>query len=257
VHRIVASLPLFAAALVAAAALAPSAWADPPRRDRYRAELELGPVWQTRNDVRIPGNTGTEFALDDLAGAGPYLGGRVVIDWNAWRRHGLRLTVAPSAFEEVGRLTRPTVFAGGMYAPGVDTTGTWKFNTYRLTWRYWLPHSCRWQSNVGLTVLVRDAKIELRQGATNTRKTDLGVVPLLHLDTEFRLAPRLSLVADLDAAWAPQGRAVDFALKLRYRLNRRWDVSFGYRTVEGGADNDEVFNFAWLHQAVLSVGFGI
>jgi hypothetical protein len=27
----------------------------------------------------------------------------------------------------------------------------------------------------------------------------------------------------------------------------------GYRTVEGGADNDEVYNFAWLHYAVAGV----
>jgi len=30
-------------------------------------------------------------------------------------------------------------------------------------------------------------------------------------------------------------------------------VSAGYRTVEGGADVDEVYNFAWLHYAVGSL----
>jgi len=33
-------------------------------------------------------------------------------------------------------------------------------------------------------------------------------------------------------------------------------VAAGYRTVEGGADVDEVYNFAWLHYAVLSVSYG-
>jgi hypothetical protein len=32
-------------------------------------------------------------------------------------------------------------------------------------------------------------------------------------------------------------------------------VSAGYRTVEGGADVDEVYNFAWLHYAVLSASY--
>lgn len=51
---------------------------------------------------------------------------------------------------------------------------------------------------------------------------------------------------------ADPGRAEDVALKLRYRLNDRLSVAGGYRTVEGGANVDEVYNFAWLHYSVLS-----
>ena len=32
-------------------------------------------------------------------------------------------------------------------------------------------------------------------------------------------------------------------------------LGFGYRTIEGGADNDKVYNFAWLHSVVASIGF--
>jgi hypothetical protein len=32
----------------------------------FRFELEGGTVWQAKNDVRIPGNTGTEFSFKDL-----------------------------------------------------------------------------------------------------------------------------------------------------------------------------------------------
>ncbi len=52
------------------------------------------------------------------------------------------------------------------------------------------------------------------------------------------------------------GRAEDLALKLRYHLHDRLSVAGGYRTVEGGADVDEVYNFAWLHYAVLSARVG-
>lgn len=42
-------------------------------------------------------------------------------------------------------------------------------------------------------------------------------------------------------------------MKLGWQLNPglAWEV--GYRTVEGGADVEEVYNFAWLHYAVTSV----
>ena len=32
-----------------------------------------------------------------------------------------------------------------------------------------------------------------------------------------------------------------------------WTLTAGYRTVEGGADVDEVYTFAWLHYAELGI----
>ena len=37
--------------------------------------------------------------------------------------------------------------------------------------------------------------------------------------------------------------------------SERWTVAAGYRTIEGGADNEDVYTFAWLHSVVASVGF--
>ncbi len=45
---------------------------------------------------------------------------------------------------------------------------------------------------------------------------------------------------------------MDLALKLGYDLNDRWRLTGGYRMVEGGADVDEVYNFAWFHSAIFS-----
>jgi hypothetical protein len=38
-------------------------------------------------------------------------------------------------------------------------------------------------------------------------------------------------------------------------MGERWELAFGYRTIEGGADVEEVYTFAWLHFAVGSVRF--
>jgi len=45
---------------------------------------------------------------------------------------------------------------------------------------------------------------------------------------------------------------VDLALKLAYDFDDSWSVTAGYRTVEGGADTDEVYNFAWFNAFVVS-----
>ncbi len=80
------------------------------------------------------------------------------------------------------------------------------------------------------------------------------MVPLLHLRGDILLGDRWSFLADIEGAGAPQGRAVDATVQLRYTLPSGWRTALGYRTLEGGADNDDVYTFAWLHHALISVG---
>ncbi len=40
----------------------------------------------------------------------------------------------------------------------------------------------------------------------------------------------------------------------QYGFVSGWYAAAGYRTLEGGADNDDVYAFAWLHYAQVSVG---
>ena len=62
-------------------------------------------------------------------------------------------------------------------------------------------------------------------------------------------------MAELDGLASSRGRAFDFTLRGHYDLSDQWSVGPGYRTIEGGADNDEVYNFAWLHSIVAAVAF--
>jgi hypothetical protein len=43
------------------------------------------------------------------------------------------------------------------------------------------------------------------------------------------------------------------SLKGVFRLSDRVDLDLGYRLLEGGADNDEVYAFAFFHYAVAGV----
>ncbi len=101
---------------------------------------------------------------------------------------------------------------------------------------------------------MRDAKIRLEQPGLAAEYTDVGFVPLAHLDAEVRLSDAWRLVFELDGSAAPQGRAFDALAKVVWRPAPKLEVGFGYRTIEGGADVDEVYNFAWLQFAVASLG---
>lgn len=224
------------------------------QRAGLTVELEAGPVWQSRNDVRIPNDaTGTRFSLRELTGSGPWPAGRIYLTWRWNERDELRALVAPLSFTETGSLQEHVDFVGASYAPDVATAGTYRFNSYRITYRHRFHQGERWTWWVGGTAKLRDAIIELRQGNTTRRKKDVGFVPLLHLASDLRLADRWSLTGDMDALAGGPGRAEDVAVKLRFDPGSQWAFAGGYRTVEGGADVDSVYAFAWLHYAVLSV----
>jgi hypothetical protein len=239
--------------LCALGAAAASAAAQVPR---FVVELEAGPAWQSYNDVEIPNDgTATRFSLYDLAGAGPWLAGRLYVTWNISERHGVRLLAAPFSLTEAGTPGEPIRFAGGDFRAGEQATATYTFNSYRLTYRYLLHGGDRSTVRVGATAKIRDAVISLEQGATATRKTDLGFVPLLHLAADWRVRENWGVVLDVDALAGGPGRAIDAALSLQRDLGQRWSVRGGYRMVEGGADVDEVYTFAWLHYATVALSW--
>ena len=241
--------PLRIALLLALGACA----ADGPARHPFAVELEGGAAWSMRNDVAVPGDTGTRFALDELTGSGPDPVGRLYASWMPSARHELRALVAPLRVSGEGQLDQPVDFAGQTFAAGVPTDATYRFDSYRLTWRYLVHDGARWDWRLGLTAKLRDAEIELAQGGLVARKTDTGFVPLLHVAVDWQATPDWRLALDVDGAAAPQGRAIDASLKGWWTLREGLELGLGYRALEGGADNDEVYTFAWFQQAVLSL----
>jgi hypothetical protein len=72
-------------------------------------------------------------------------------------------------------------------------------------------------------------------------------VPLINFRLDWRLAEKLGLIFEGDALAAPQGRAEDVFLGLGYDAAKAVTLKAGYRIVEGGADNDEVYTFALVN----------
>jgi hypothetical protein len=236
----------------------PVAGSDSGAPPSFVFELEGGAVWQSRNDVQIPNTEdGTRFSLVDVIGNGPWPAGRLYVTWNINPRHALRALAAPLSITETSSLDTAVDFAGASFEPDIPTEATYKFNSWRLTYSYRFYQSKSWSWRVGFTAKIRDAKIKLAQGTNTAEKTDVGFVPLLHINGIYRFTPRWSAILDLDALAGGPGRAEDVSLKVSRAISERWRVSAGYRTVEGGADVEEVYNFAWLHYAVISIDYGL
>jgi hypothetical protein len=220
---------------------------------RFSLELELGPAWQSRNTVQIPNTeVGTRFSLKELVGTGPWAAGRVYFTWNLNRKHSLRLLAAPLSYTERGVFDEAVDFAGEAYEAGISTEATYQFNSWRVGYRWRFKDGERWTLWAGFTAKIRDAKIALSQGDTSSEDTDVGFVPLLSFAADYRFDDRWRLLFDFEGLAGGPGRAFDVALKVGYDFNDRWGITAGYRTVEGGADIEEVYNFAWFQYAVVS-----
>jgi hypothetical protein len=235
-----------AAALVSAAA--------PARADGIEADFETGVAAASANVVRIAGRGGTRFSLvDDLdASAEPVF--RVRFGYRFADRHLITALYAPLQLEASGALDRDVVFQGETFAAGQPVLATYRFDSYRLTYRFSFVRDEEWELAAGVTGKIRDAEISL-YGAQTATKTNTGFVPLINLHAEWRPGGgAFGVVLDADALAAPQGRAEDVTLALLWDVAEAVTLRAGYRMLEGGADNDEVYNFAWIHYGVVGVG---
>lgn len=229
--------------------------ANPASGAGLNLAAETGTVWFARNDIRIPADDGTRFDLLDLTGSGPdpYIRLYALYEFN--NRHSLRLNIAPLRVDGTGILDKNVFFEGATFESDVPTKGTYQFNTYRLTYRWMFHRGMNWHVGIGGALLVRDAKVELKQGPLKESNTDLGLVPLLHLYGGYFFNDRVSAILDIEGAVAPQGRAIDAALRVVYEWPTGWHAAAGYRTLEGGADNNSVYTFAWLHFVLFEIGY--
>jgi hypothetical protein len=220
---------------------------------RWRLDLETGAVFSGYNDVGIPGDTGTRFSLseDFKTAAGAFV--RVRLSWRIGSRHTLSVLYAPLRLSASGTSKFPISFFGEDFPAGADVKGTYVFNSYRLSYRYDLVNKDTWRLGFGFTAKIRDAAIRLKGAGRSAEKTNIGFVPLLNARLEGRLSPEFSLLLDVDALAAPQGRAEDVLVAVLYRLSPALTLRAGYRFVEGGADNAEVYNFALIHCASIGV----
>jgi hypothetical protein len=224
--------------------------AQPPRR--FSLSVEGGSLWSARNDVRIPPDTGTEFSLAELIGSRSTGVVRIEVTADLTERHGVRFVYAPLRVTGRGISDAEIRFAGGVFGPA-PTDAEYQFTSYRATYRYRIHDGATWRWHVGFTGFVRDARIALSQPAQAAEDTDVGFVPLGYLSAEARLTDRWRFGFDVDGSAAPQGRAFDVAAGVTYQPASPWEVGFGWRTIEGGADVSSVYTFAWLNAAVARV----
>ena len=215
-------------------------------------DTEFGVVLPGYNDIRVPGDTGTEFSLSDLdPDAGLFFRIRPGISIG---RHRVSVLVAPLRIEAGSAIDENISFAGVLFPAGAEVDATYRFDSYRLSWLYDALVRDDLRLSLGASAKIRDAAISLSspQLGLEARKTNTGFVPLLAADVDYRLGSDVSALLSIEGLVGPVGRAEDVFAGLVWSPSKITSLRMGYRFVEGGADVDEVYNFTMIHY--LSLG---
>ncbi|PWH86611.1 hypothetical protein [Brumimicrobium oceani] len=222
---------------------------------QFALDAETGALFTGYNDVRIPGDQGTFFSLKDDIQSATTGFIRIRANYTLKKRHTFSLLYAPLKTIGTGKVEKDILFNGKTFLSNTVLASTYKFNSYRLTYRYRIVDRPKFKFGLGFTAKIRDAGIGLSSATLNSIKTNVGFVPIINFRLWYKLTDQFGLVLEGDALAAPQGRAEDIQLAVSYNYSNNFDFRLGYRILEGGADNNEVYNFSLFHYASLGITY--
>jgi hypothetical protein len=216
---------------------------------------EGGVVLTEYNDVRIPGDKGTLFSLKDDLNSSSKVFYRVRAGYMIKSRHFVSLLFAPLEIKVKGNVPFDIVFENKTFPANSDIDATYKFNSYRLTYRYDIVQKPKFEFGLGLTAKIRDARIALSNSSLYSEKVNVGFVPIINFRFYWNFKENFGFLLEGDALVAKQGRAEDVLIAVNHKISDQISILAGYRILEGGADNNTVYNFSMFNY--LSMGLNI
>lgn len=222
---------------------------------QWFVDVETGRVFSGYNNVRIPRDTGTKFSLSKDLKTDSAFFFRLRLGYQIGQKHTLSVFVAPLSLNASGSVNKSIRFYEEDFPADMPLKAVFRFNSYRLTYRYDFIRKEDLRLGFGFTAKIRDAAISVEGNNQKSEKTNIGFVPLINFRLEWFFGKKLSLLLDGDALAASQGRAEDVLLALQLRLNEDFTLRAGYRILEGGANVEEVYNFALVHFVTAGVTY--
>jgi len=221
-------------------------------------EIRLMPqaAFGTKNTLQRPGDQGTRFSLDkefNRKNEGVF-SPRLELEYTV-KRHHLIATAAWLQNRFNGTSPQNIYYNEVLFGAGTEIDAHYRFDTYRLGYRYRIVDSPALAFELGATVLFRDAVISLRNPEHKSSYSNVGVAPLLSYLLEWQAAERFSLLTYGDAFAVKAGRAEDIFAGIKYSFSPILSGRAGYRFLEGGSDGDRIYTMAAFHY--LSFGLGI
>ncbi len=203
------------------------------------------------NEVRIPSKGGTLVDIaKDLEPENTFTF-RARVNYTIAERHVISALAAPLSISSSGTFDKDVRYSDRTFNAGTTVKTTYKFNSYRITYRYLFVSNEHLKIGAGLTGKIREANITFENSDDSADDPDLGFVPLVNFYVHWKPTDNFGLLLEGDALGTKQGRAEDVFAGITYDISEKFSLKGGYRVLEGGADVTENYNFAWINYAAL------
>ena len=227
---------------------------------KAQSELEIRVmpqvVFGTRNTIQRPNDEGTRiyFNNDFKRKNDAVFSPRFELEYSNKRHHAIATAaLLTDKFEGIAK--ENILYDGVVFNSGSNIDAVYRFNTYRLGYRYRLVDRPKFIFELGATILLREAFVSLEDNIRKSKFSNVGVAPLLSYRVEWKVTEPMSLLSYGDAFAVKAGRAEDIFAGAKYKFNQNWSAMLGYRLLEGGSDSDKVYTMATFHFISLGVGF--
>lgn len=237
-----------------AASMAATAAAQSQSSFRLRIMPQVG--FGGHNTVALPNHTGTRISLSNELNENhkALFAPRLEFEY-IYRRNHFIVTGMLLRSKYHGVAERPIRFGDSEFGVGVPLNATYRFNSYRFTYRYGVVDNPKFKLELGATVLIRDAMISMSSPCQKSSFYNIGVAPLLSYSITWQPTPAIALLSYGDAFGVKKGRAEDIFAGIRYDFADHFAVLGGYRLLEGGSSGDKIYTYSLFH--FLSLGLEV
>lgn len=221
-------------------------------------DVEGGVAFTGYNSVSIPADTGSRISLKDDISSDPAMCWRLRLGYTFSERHTVFFLYAPLTVHGSGTLDKDVTYQGKTFSKGTKVESVYRFDSYRLTYRYAFIKTGNLSVSAGLTGKIRSADIAIMSDSGYAHRGNIGAVPLINCALQWDFAKPFGMLIEADGLVTPFGRAEDALFALQYIPSDRVSCRLGYRILEGGSDGGgNVYTFALFNcvMAGISVFF--
>lgn len=214
-----------------------------PSRLRFDFEIAFADV--SYNQVRAPAPGGTQFDLGKFENVNDTTTTAIVkFDWDIAPRQSLQFILAPFEARNGGTFPRAVNYAGTPYAANQQIVSSYTYYDFRALYRYDLAPESALIALAGAGMAVQRTSLRLSGPIAPVSENVQAwkVLPVVYGQLGIRFARNWEAVAEASGMSLSGDKLIDVSASLRYRFNKLWDVSAGYRQYKKQTDSAQLYN---------------
>jgi hypothetical protein len=222
-----------------------------------RYDIETGLMMTGKNDVRVPGNSGTNFSLTEDFDAKAALHFRFKLVQPLAEKHRLIFTYAPLKVTSTGTTKDDIHFGGSHFIPNLNLTGEYRLDSYRQSYMLDLVKLAKTSVSVGASVEIRDEAVKLSGSDYYGKRADTNVVFLANAGWKSQLSSKTSLLIEGDFLIDKDNSCNDIYLGMYNKFLKDSGFKYGYRIIQRKTYTESIHNNAVFHFLTVGVDLNL